>query len=99
MRRRQTLGIVENLPQRASGSCAAPANKPCPAAAFSDKKKIMRAGSKPQSRSETQTLDDAITCLVKRLKRDLHRKYGRVDYDKLRKDGFSDYLLMRLKGV
>jgi hypothetical protein len=52
---------------------------------------------KPKSKSETQTLDDAITGLVKGLKRDLNKKYGRVDYDQLRKDGFSDYLLMRLK--
>jgi len=54
---------------------------------------------KHKSKSETRTLDDAITRLVRSLKRDLHKKYGRVDYVRLRKKGFSDYLLMRLKRV
>ena len=48
-------------------------------------------------RPKAQVQADAISNLVKGLKRDLQKKYGRVDYDKLRKDGFSDYLLTRLK--
>lgn len=46
-----------------------------------------------------ETLEDAIGNLVKGLKRDLQKKYGRVDYNKLRKDGFSDYLVTKLKRV
>ena len=57
----------------------------------------MQAGSKQQSKSETQSLDSAISNLVKVLKRDLQKKYGRVDYSKLRKDGFSDNLLSRIR--
>lgn len=44
-------------------------------------------------------LDDAISKLVKGLKHDLQKKHGRINYDKLRKDGFSDYLLTRLRQV
>lgn len=55
-------------------------------------------GAKQQTKA-AETLDDAIGNLVRGLKRDLKKKYGRVDYHKLRKDGFSDYLLTRLKRV
>ena len=57
----------------------------------------MQAGSRQPSKSETQSLDNAISYLVKVLKRDLQKKYGRVDYSKLRKDGFSDNLLTRIR--
>ncbi len=57
----------------------------------------MQVGISQQSKHGTQSLDDAIAILVKGLKRDLQKKYGRVNYGKLRKDGYSDYLLMRLK--
>lgn len=59
-------------------------------------------GAKQQSKTGTmgaETLEDAIGNLVKGLKRDLQKKYGRVDYNKLRKDGFSDYLVTKLKRV
>ena len=65
---------------------------------FSDTKKTVREG-RHRPKSEARSLDDAITNLVKGLKRDLRKKYGRVDYHRLRKKGFSDYLLMRLKRV
>jgi hypothetical protein len=59
----------------------------------------VQAGSKQPSKSETQSLDSAISNLVKVLKRDLMKKYGRVDYNKLRKDGFSDNILTRIRQV
>lgn len=69
----------------------------CLAAPFLVNKKT-QMGAKQQTKA-AETLDDAIGNLVRGLKRDLKKKYGRVDYHKLRKDGFSDYLLTRLKRV
>jgi hypothetical protein len=60
-------------------------------------KNAVQAGSKQHSKSETQSLDNAIGNLVKVLKRDLQKKYGRVDYNQLRKDGFSNNLLTKIK--
>jgi hypothetical protein len=57
----------------------------------------MQVGNKNPTKSETQTLDSAISTLVKGLKRDLLKKHGRVNYAKLRKDGFSEMLLSRLQ--
>ena len=42
-------------------------------------------------------LDYATNNLLRRLKRDMQEKDGRVNYDKLRKSGYSDRLLTRLK--
>jgi hypothetical protein len=50
-----------------------------------------------KSHPKPKSLDQAISHLVTELKHDLKRKYGRVNYARLRKDGFSDYLLLRLK--
>jgi hypothetical protein len=48
-------------------------------------------------KSETASLDNAVNNLVKTLRRDLQKKYGRVNYTQLRKDGFSDGLLNKLR--
>jgi len=48
-------------------------------------------------RSEAEILDHATNNLLRALKRDMAKKEGRVDSDKLRKDGFSDRLLARLE--
>jgi hypothetical protein len=57
----------------------------------------VQAASKQPSKSKTQSLESAISNLVKALKRDLQKKYGRVDYNQLRKNGFSDHLLSRIR--
>jgi hypothetical protein len=57
----------------------------------------VQVGKKQPTRSEAQSLDSAINGLVKGLKRDLVKKYGRVNYTKLRRDGFSEGLLARLQ--
>jgi hypothetical protein len=44
-------------------------------------------------------MEPAINKLVRGLRRDLQKKFGRVDYDKLRKDGYSELLLSRLHEV
>jgi hypothetical protein len=50
-----------------------------------------------QAQSKAETLDKAINHLVIGLKQDLQKKHGQVDYEKLREQGFSDYLLYRLE--
>jgi hypothetical protein len=44
-------------------------------------------------------LEPAISKLVRGLRRDLQKKFGRVDYERLRKDGYSELLLSRLHDV
>jgi hypothetical protein len=53
------------------------------------------AGKK--ARSEADLLDKATGNLLKAVKRKLLKKQGRVDYTKLRKDGYSDRFLARLE--
>jgi hypothetical protein len=57
----------------------------------------VQVGKKNPSQPEVQSLDQAVNNLVKGLKRDLHKRYGRVDYSKLRKAGYSDQLLTKLQ--
>jgi hypothetical protein len=56
----------------------------------------VKATTKRQSKTEAELLDHATNNLLRALKRDMRRKDGRVDYDKLRKEGYSDRLLTRL---
>ena len=62
-----------------------------------NKVSTVQVGKKNPTKSETQSLDNAINGLVKGLKRDLVKKYGRVNYTQLRKDGFSEMLLTRIQ--
>ena len=57
----------------------------------------MKATTKRRTKSEAELLDHATNNLLRGLKRDMQKKNGRVDYDKLRKDGYSDRLLTRLE--
>jgi hypothetical protein len=57
----------------------------------------VQVGKKQPTRSEAESLDSAINGMVKGLKRDLVKKYGRLNYTKLRKNGFSEVLLSRLQ--
>ena len=60
----------------------------------------MKTGAKNQTeQSKPESLDHAINELVKGLKRDLEKKYGRVDYARLHRDGYSDFLLVKLQKV
>jgi hypothetical protein len=62
--------------------------------------KLVKAGAKNEiSKSEPVSLDYAINDLVKALKRDLEKKYGRIDYARLHRDGYSDFLLVKLRQV
>jgi hypothetical protein len=57
----------------------------------------VKATTKRQTKTEAELLDHATNNLLRGLKRDMQKKDGRVDYDKLRKDGYSDRLLTKLE--
>ena len=52
--------------------------------------------AKRRAKSEAELLDHASNNLLRALKRDILKKEGRIDYDKLRKDGYSERLLVKL---
>ena len=53
--------------------------------------------TKTRVKSEAQLLDHATDSLLRALKRDMIKKDGRVDREKLRKEGYSERLLHRLE--
>jgi len=57
----------------------------------------VKVTTKRRARSEAELLDHATNNLLRALKSDMLKKEGRVDRDKLRKDGYSDRLLDRLE--
>ena len=57
----------------------------------------MKAITKRQTKTDAELLDRATNNLLRALKQDMRKKEGRVDYEKLRKDGYSDRLLARLE--
>lgn len=57
----------------------------------------MKAKTKRQAKSEGEVLDHATSNLLRALKQDMQKKDGRVDFEKLRKDGYSDRLLAKLE--
>jgi hypothetical protein len=52
---------------------------------------------KARRKSEAEVLDHATDNLLAALKKEMIEKEGRVDHDKLRKDGYSPRLLARLE--
>ncbi len=48
-------------------------------------------------KSEAQLLDQATGNLLRAVKRKMLKKQGRVDYGKLRKEGYSDRFLAKLE--
>ena len=55
--------------------------------------------AKRHVKSEAELLDHATNNLLRARKRDLQKKDGRRNYDKLRKDGYGHRLLSRLEQV
>jgi hypothetical protein len=64
----------------------------------SEDKSVKAAAAKSQKR-EAELLDHANNNLLRALKRDMEEKEGRVDYDKLRKDGYSARILDKLANL
>ena len=57
----------------------------------------MKATAKRRAKSEAELLDHATNNLLRALKREMLKKDGRIDYDKLRKEGYSERLLAKLE--
>jgi len=57
----------------------------------------VKATTKRHAKSEAELLDHATNNLLRGLKRHIQKKIGRVDYDELRKKGYSDRLLNQLE--
>lgn len=49
------------------------------------------------AKSDGELLDQATNSLLKAVKQKMLKKQGRVDYAKLRKDGYSDRFLSKLE--
>ena len=56
----------------------------------------MKTTRKNATKSESELLDHATNNLLGALKREMIEKQGKVDREKLRKDGYSERLLDRL---
>jgi hypothetical protein len=57
----------------------------------------VKAVAKRRAKSEAELLDHAADNLMRALKRDMLKKDGRIDYEKLRKEGYSERLLAKLE--
>jgi hypothetical protein len=51
------------------------------------------------TKSDGELLDQATNSLLKAVRQKMLKKPGRVDYAKLRKDGYSDRFLAKLEGA
>ena len=57
----------------------------------------VKTAAKGRAKSEAKLLDHATSNLMRALKRDMLKKNGRIDYEKLRKEGYSERLLAKLE--
>ena len=57
----------------------------------------VKTTAKRRAKSEAELLDHASGNLMRALKRDMLKKDGRIDYEKLRKEGYSERLLAKLE--
>jgi hypothetical protein len=59
--------------------------------------KTVKVIAAKKRKSEAELLDHATNNLLRALKTDMEKKDGRVDYEKLRKDGYSERLVDKLE--
>jgi hypothetical protein len=57
----------------------------------------VKTTAKRRAKSEAELLDHAAYNLARALKREMLKKDGRINYDKLRKEGYSERLLAKLE--
>lgn len=57
----------------------------------------MKTRAKRRTKSEAEILDRATENLARALKQDMVKRNGRIDYEKLRKEGYSERLLEKFK--
>ena len=61
--------------------------------------KRVKATTKRHAKSEAELLDHATNNLLRAVKQKILKKAGRVDYDKLRKEGYSDRFLAKVEAA
>jgi len=59
--------------------------------------KRVKATTKRQTKTEAELLDHATNNLLRAVEQRMIRKQGRVAYDKLRKEGYSERLLAKME--
>jgi len=59
----------------------------------------VKATKKRRAKSEAELLDHATNNLLRAVKQKILKKEGRVDYDKLRKEGYSDRFLAKVEAA
>ena len=59
--------------------------------------KLVKVDAERKEKSEADLLDQATGQLLRSVKQKMRRKQGRVDYVKLRKEGYSERFLGRLE--
>jgi hypothetical protein len=57
----------------------------------------VKTTAKRRAKSESELIDHSASNLMRALKRDMLKKDGRIDYDKLRKQGYSERLVAKLE--
>ena len=57
----------------------------------------MKTATKRRQKSEGHVLDHATKKLARALKEEMLKKDGRVDYERLRKEGYSERLLEKFR--
>ena len=57
----------------------------------------MKTAAKRRPKSEADVLDRVTKNLARAIKQEMLKEDGRVDYDKLRRDGYSERLLEKLQ--
>jgi hypothetical protein len=57
----------------------------------------VKTTAKRRAKSEAELLDQAADNLALALRRDMLKKHGRIDYEKLPKEGYSERLLAKLE--
>jgi hypothetical protein len=60
---------------------------------------LVKATTKRQPKTEAELLDYATNNLLRAVKRKIIKKEGRVDYGKLRKEGYSDRFLAKVEAA
>jgi hypothetical protein len=65
-------------------------------APFHPKNKNVKSTAVKSRKSEAELLDQATENLLRAVKGKMLKKQGRVDYEKRRKDGYSDRFLSKL---
>ena len=59
----------------------------------------MKATAKRHAKSKAKLSDCAANNLLRAVKRKIIKKEGRVDYDKLRKEGYSERFLAKVEAA